>query len=146
MTLLPATAGFLPLHLFWTPAFERAASIAHAINAFALETMGLAKADESQLRDLSLRDLLDAVATVEQWNEMPSQDGVSRSIYMVPAERLTAAVYTLIHFRLRPQDETDDLIVRMTERRWGDDVVHFLAVGRRDASDIEADNDEKEAA
>lgn len=149
MTLLPHTAGFLPLHAFWGPEFDRAQQIVASINSMAMESMGLGKAETKILHDLSLRDMLDAVETVDQWNKMPSQDGISRSVYMVPAERLTAAAYTLLNFcDLHPNGDQDHdhIPVRFTKRNWGDDYVHFLLVGNRLKSEADAEDDEAEEA
>lgn len=147
MTLLPRTAGFLPIHAFWGPEFDRAQQIVASINSMAMESMGLGKAETKILHDLSLRDMLDAVETVDQWNKMPSQDGISRSVYMVPAERLTAAAYTLIHFFDRSANEDDDHIpVRFSFRHWGDAMVHFLLVGNRPANEVDSEDDDAEEA
>lgn len=141
--LAPATTGFLPGHLYEGPELERAQEICAAINAFGLETMGLAKADPANVRHLSLRQMLDAFAVVERWNDRPHTNGVSHSICMVPAERLVAAVYTLVHFADPSPcgDEDDDTLpARFTQRRWGDDFVHFLLIGSREKGEIEEDD------
>lgn len=145
MTIVPATTGFMPTHLYDGPDLDRAQAICAAINAFAMETMGLGKADPAKVRDLSLRQMLDAVALVEQWNDRPHLNGVAHSICMVPAERLVAAVYTLVHFcQLSPCGDTDDddIIVQFTQRRWGVDMVQFLVVGSRDAKATEDGEDD----
>lgn len=143
-TLAPASTGFMPGHLYEGPELERAKDICAAINAFAMETMGLGTADPAKVRHLSLREMLDAVAIVEKYNDQPSMNGVSRSVYMVPAERLVAAVYTLVHF-CDPSPcgdkDDDDLIVRFTQKRWGHEFVHFLLVGNREKNEIEAEED-----
>lgn len=144
--LLPSTAGFLPLHAFWGAEFDRAQQIVASINSLAMESMGLRKAETKILHDLTLRDMLDAVSVVEAWNKMPSQSGVSRSVYMVPAERLTAAAYTLLHFfdRTASTEDDDHIPVQFTFRHWGDEITHFLLVGSRPTQEI--DDDEEEAA
>lgn len=140
-----ATAGFLPLHLYDGPEFERAQRVCAAINAFALEEFGLATARPADLIDVSLQDMLDCVRLVERWNARPKMYGVSYETIMVPDDRLTAAVYTLLHFKSRSADKDDDSIpVRYREKRWGEETVHFLLVGARPASEI--DEDESEAA
>ena len=144
MELAPASAGFVPGHLYEEPELERAKEICSAINAFAMETMGLGKADAAKVKDLSLREMLDALDLVERWNDRPAINGVSRSISMVPAERLIAAVYTLVNFADHSPcgDEDDDHIpVRFTQRRYGDDFVQFLLIGSREANEIDADED-----
>lgn len=139
------TCGFLPLHLYEGPDLARAAAICNAINLFAMEAMGIGKADVEPLRDLTLREMLDAVETVERYNARPKMTGQSYSLHMVPAERLTAAVYTLMHFfdRRATDSDGDHIPVRFTYRHWGEDYVHFLVVGGRPASEI---NSEDEAA
>lgn len=148
-TLAPATCGFLPLHVYEGPDLDRALDICHAVNAFAMEAMGLGKADPKAVADLSLRDMLDALETVKRWNRRPHMDGVSYSTSMVPAERLIAAVFTLVNFAdPSPCGDKDDdhMAVRFTQRRWGDNYVHFLLIGDRLASEVESDEDEEEAA
>lgn len=146
--LLPSTAGFLPLHAFWGAEFDRAQQIVASINSLAMESMGLGKAETKILHDLSLRDMLDAVSVVEAWNRMPSQNGISKSIYMVPAERLTAAAYTLLHYfdRSAFDADGDHIPARFTFRRYGEDITHFLLVGSRPAREIDADDEQEEAA
>lgn len=149
MILAPATCGFLPIHVYESPELERAKTICHAINQFAMESMGLGKADAEKIADLSLRDMLDALEVVERWNARPRMHGVASSSTMVPAERLIAAVYTLIHFReLRPigDEDGDTMPVRFTQRRWGTEYVHFLLVGNRDASTVQREEEEVDAA
>lgn len=145
-TLAPATTGFMPGHLYEGPDFERAKDICAAINAFAMETMGLGKADHKKVADLSLRQMLDAVDLVERYNDQPSMNGVSRSVYMVPAERLVAAVYTLVNFCQRSpcgDQDDDDIIVRFTQRHWGDDMVQFLLIGNREKKEFESEGDDE---
>lgn len=145
MILLPHTAGFFPLHVFWGPEFDRAQQIVASINSMAMESMGLGDAETQILHDLSLREMLDAVETVKQWNRMPKQNGITREHYVVPDARLTAAAYTLLHYFDRNADKDDDHIpVRFSFRHWGEDKVHFLLVGNRLKSD--ADDDEAEEA
>lgn len=143
--LAPASTGFMPEHLYEGPELERAKDICHAINAFAMETMGLGTADPNKVKVLSLRQMLDAVDLVERWNDRPHMNGVTYSVCMVPAERLVAAVYTLVNFCSRSpcgEDDDDDVIVRFTQKRWGDEFVHFLLVGNREKNEIEAESDE----
>lgn len=147
--LAPATCGFLPVHLYEGPELERALGICSAINAFGLEELGLAKADPKAIADLSLRDMLDALETVERWNRRPHTTGGNRWTSMVPAERLTASVYTLVHFCNRAscgQSSDDHVPVRFTTRRWGEDIVHFLAVGARVATEIDEFDEQEDAA
>lgn len=141
------TCGFLPLHLYEGAELDRAKSICAAISTFALDQMGLAKADPSPLRELSLQDMIDAVRTVECWNERPRMLDVSYSMSVVPDDRLTAAVYTLIHYhnpRSIGDEDDDEVPVRFTERRWGDEIVHFMLIGSRDRDETSADDDDEE--
>lgn len=142
--LASLTTGFFPVHIYEGPDLERAKDICHAINAFAMETMGLGKADPAKVRELSLREMIDAVALVERWNDRPQMDGISYSVCMVPAERLVAAVYTLVHFCRRSpcgDEDDDDIIVRFTQRHWGDDMVQFLLVGNREKKEVDEDGE-----
>lgn len=154
--LVPASCGFYPVHLYEGPSLDRALGICDAVNAFALESMGfdpVPAAARKLLAPLSLRDMLDALDEVERYNDRPAMDGVSRSVHMVPADRLIAAVYTLLNFApTRSDDKEDDEIpVRFTSHRWGDDYVHFLMIGQRlksevDREDDEVDEDDRRAA
>ena len=148
----PATCGFLPLHLYDGPDLERAADICSAINLFALEGIGLGgRADPKLLRDLSLQDMLDAVQMIKIWNDRPRMIETSHSIRVVPDDRLTAAVYALIHFHnpyaayalihfhnpYAAGAYQDEVPAQFTLRRFGDDITHFLLVGGRYRSDQE---------
>lgn len=144
-----ATCGFLPLHLYEGLELERALTIVHAINTFALDGIGLAHADPKPLADLSLQEMLDAVRIVERYNERPRMLGVGNSLTMVPADRLIAAVYTLINFynpSAHDGDDGDDIPVRFTARRWGDETVHFLLIGARPKQTLEDDKTEERVA
>lgn len=146
MTLASPTTGFLPAHVHEGPALDRAREICRAINAFALAELDLATPDPRKLENLTLREMLDALATVEAWNDRPRVSGEAHSTSMVPAERLIAAVYTLIHFSDPSAigDKDDDHIpVRFTKRHWGDDVTHFLAIGSRVAQPVSDCEDEE---
>lgn len=137
-TLADPTCGFLPLHLYEGPEMERASAICHAINSLAMAGMGLGDGADAPrlLRDLSLRDMLDALDTVERYNNRPRVSGVGYSVHMVPAERLIAAAYTLLHFFDKSADKDgDDVPVRFAFTHWGDQMVHFLLVGNRPAAD-----------
>lgn len=142
-TYAAPTCGFLPLHLYEGPELDRAMRICADINAFALATMEIGSPDPKGVADLSLRDMLDALDTVERWNARPKMECVGYSMCMVPAERLIAAVYTLVNFPLRPQDDGQDLIVRFDSKHWGTDYVNALVVIRQERKD---DDDEMEDA
>lgn len=147
--LVAQTCGFLPLHLYEGAELERAKNICGWINDFCMESMGVGEpsADPRHLEDLSLREMLDAVDVVEKWNSRPETSGVGFSSCMVPADRLTSAVYTLVNAQSRSTDPEDDwLMARFTKRAWGEDQVHFLVVGARAKQEIEDDEAEDEAA
>lgn len=101
-----------------------------------------AKPDVALLRECSLREMLDAVDFVRLDNETKPATNGTRSLSLVPDERLTAAVYTLLHFPLDRDD--DDLIVGLPEGG----RIHLLITATRDRSAIEpeADDDEEQAA
>ena len=144
MIIASSTAGFLPLHVYEGSALERALDICHAINAFALAEFDLATPDPRKLEDVSLREMLDALAMVEAWNARPRISGETTSISFVPAERLIAAVYTLLHFHIPSADgdsDDDHIPVRFTKRSGGENVTHFLCVGSRLARPDEGDNE-----
>lgn len=131
--------GFFPEHVYYGQRLDRSLEICDAINSFAMEAMGfeqdLAETRKriTLLNDLSLRDMLDALECVESWNSRHVPMEQSKTINFVPAERLIAAVYTLVNF---PPDDEDNLVVRYTSKYWGDDFINFLMVGRRPKSKI----------
>ncbi len=89
--------------------------------------------------------LLDAVDRVEHWNNRPSMMGVSHSVWIVPDPRLVAAVYALLHYSdPHPCGDKDDdeLVVRFTQRRFGDDFAQFLIVGDRQSKETEPGADD----
>lgn len=132
------TSGFAPHHLYMTPALDRAMEISRSINSFGLWTMGVESPkddDRWRLSDLSIREMLDAVDLVEQWNDRPG----GNSATLVPAERLTAAVYVLLHYPLRPQDDDQDMIVGFDDARYGTTFKHALIVVRQEMSATEED-------
>lgn len=144
-TLADPTCGFLPVHLYEGPELDNALDICRAINSLAMCSMGLGCGVPELLRDVSLREMLDALDTVERWNDRPRISGVSYSVSMVPAERLIAAAYTLINFHLRPQDEGTDVIVRFDKERWGETTAHFLAVCQRPLDEMDGEDDDMDA-
>lgn len=150
-TYAAASCGFLPLHLYEGASLERASGICSAINSFAMESMGFGPvpaANRKMLEPMPLRAMLDAVAEVERFNERPRMFGVNYGAYMVPAERLVAAVYTLLNFAPTRSDDKDDdeIPVRFTARdKWtGEDVVHFMLVGQRRKDDLDDEDDDPE--
>lgn len=150
-TYAESSCGFLPLHLYEGADLERARNIVHAINLFALDGMGIGvdRARPDVIADLSLQDMLDAVRTVERWNARPKMMGVGYSQSMVPDDRLTAAVYTLIHFHDQHaigDADGDHIPVQFTAQHWGDKVVHFLLVGARPKPDAMDEDDDEEPA
>ncbi|MFG1238040.1 hypothetical protein V5F63_12645 [Xanthobacter autotrophicus DSM 597] len=80
---------------------ERATEIVRAINARAMVTAGLDVA-LGNLKDISLAEMLEAKAAVMAANVAAAahqkEHGGSYSVYMVPDDRLIAAVYVLGHF------------------------------------------------
>lgn len=77
----------------------RALKIVRAINDRAFLGMGMVKPEDlDSLESVSLSDMIDATRAVEAINEEAKQKGGSHTIYIVPAERLIAAVYTLENY------------------------------------------------
>lgn len=133
-TIAAPTCGFLPLHLYEGQGLDDAFRIVDEINRFALAGMGIGvSASPALLRTLSLQDLLDAVRTVDAWNDRPSTSSLSREISMVPSDRLTAAVYALINFHspwaFGP--DGDVVPVQFTTPSSAGMITHFLLVGAR---------------
>jgi hypothetical protein len=129
-TYAPATCGFLPLHLYEGPDLEHASEIVAGINSLAMSAMDFCDGDIRAIKDLSLRQMLDAVEVVERYNRKPIPLGTTHHSYMVPAERLTAAAYTLIHFQRRWDDEDTEILVSLKKLgSGGRKKVHVIAVG-----------------
>lgn len=80
---------------------ERAKEIVKAINARAMVTMGM-DVPMASLAKVTLLQMMEAKAAVEAMNaearEHHDRHGWGRSIYIVPDDRLIAAVYALSHF------------------------------------------------
>ena len=142
-TLAPKTCGFLPTHLYEGPEFDRASCITAAINSFCLASMGLGNANPKPLNNLTLHDMMEALNIVERHNSKPAIAGVAHSVHMVPADRLIAAVYTLLNFYAAPYDEDGDQIPALLETRHG---KHFVLVGTRESLGDEEADDIEDAA
>jgi hypothetical protein len=144
----PSTCGFLPLHLYEGPDLDHASEIVAGINSLAFCAMGLGDAVVAKIAKLSLREMMDAVDVVERFNRKPTMLGETYSISMVPAERLVAAAYTLLNYASYGRDDDDDIVVRQDVTRWGEKKAHFVIVGARCASKINADeeDDQEQAA
>lgn len=80
--------------------FLTQSQIVSEINMLALHTMGVSERlpDLDKLKALSLQDMLDAVRQVERDNAAANSVGGSRTFQVVPDDRLTAAVYTWLHY------------------------------------------------
>ncbi len=93
--------------------------IVSQINRFAIYGMGIGEPpDIAKLKDLSLQDMLDAVRQVERDN-VPAFQGGGGEFQVVPDDRLTAAVYTFLHYCVPPYHDRDDL----------DDAIVHLRIG-----------------
>lgn len=86
--------------------------------------------DIKLLRQASLREMLDAVDFVKLDNDTkPADANGTRTHSMVPDPRLTAAVYTALHYSVGP-NEDDDLVVGYPEGG----RIHLLIAAVRDRS------------
>lgn len=78
---------------------ERAFEIVSIVNDMAFYSMGLW--DEGKpvrgLANISLGEMLEAKRLVEEGNAAPAAEG-SRTIHVVPDDRLIAAAYALFHY------------------------------------------------
>lgn len=73
--------------------------IVSEIVGFGLHGMGIGQPPNIEaLGKLSLQDMLDAVRQVERDNEAVKARGGTYSFQVVPDDRLTAAVYTWLHY------------------------------------------------
>lgn len=101
--------------------FLTQSQIVSEINAFGLYSIGVGREpDPAKLKDLSLQDMLDAVRQIERDNEAARAKGIATNtsfdIQIVPDDRLTAAVYSLLHYSLPPYRnvaDDDDAIVHL---------------------------------
>lgn len=115
--------------------FQKAIAIVSAINSFCFETEigDQHRADFATLASLTLRQMLDAVAVVVARNDAERENEETKTIYVTPADRLTAAVYTFMNFYPRyPGDDGDELIMRIIQDENETGVnVGFLVRGNR---------------
>lgn len=95
---------------------ERSMEICGAINSFALASLGLKECQAEKLAGLSLQQMLDAVREVEKWNSRTVPDGEAKSLTMVPDDRLTSAVYTMLHY-MPDEDDGDEPIINWRDGR-----------------------------
>jgi hypothetical protein len=118
---------------------DRAFALVKAINSFGLATIGIGKPDVATLREVSLSEMMEAVAFVRLDDDTRPReaDGTRRS-HIVPDDRLVSAVYTLLHFHARDPLDDDDLVVGFVDEIG----AHMLVVGVRDPSAIAAEAEE----
>jgi hypothetical protein len=118
-----------------TLTLERAKEIVQAINSFGLATLDLAVADAKPLENVSLMEMCEAAQFVRDHDDAKDRDGDGcKSFSLVPDDRLTSAVYTLIHHTHDSMlDKDDDYIpVMMKGRSLIGNVTFFLAIGARE--------------
>jgi hypothetical protein len=99
--------------------------IVSQINRFALHSMDIGPApDVKALADLSLQDMLDAVRQIERDNAAAREKGIATNTafdtQIVPDDRLTAAVYTWLHYCAPDYHDAGD----------DDDAIVHLKIGR----------------
>lgn len=95
--------------------------IVSQINRFALHAMDIGPApDVKALADLSLQEMLDAVRQIERDNDAAREKGIATNTafntQIVPDDRLTAAVYTWMHYcapAYHDVGDEDDAIVHL---------------------------------
>lgn len=77
----------------------RALKIVRAINDRGFLCMEMVKPEDiDSLEGVSLSDMIEATRAVEAINKEADQKGGPHTIYIVPADRLIAAVYTLENY------------------------------------------------
>lgn len=77
---------------------DRAKTIVQAVVARSLLTLGIGKLESlPSLKGVSLDDMIRAAARLRH-HEEPSTDGKGKRFYVIPDDRLIAAVYTLEHY------------------------------------------------
>lgn len=130
-----------------TEELKKASDIVAAINSFAFESEGIEKkADIKTLENLSLSEMLSAVAVVNAMNDEESKKSGTRTIYIVPDDRLTAAVYTFLHFYPAYADNDgsgDEFILKIADAPANGRVeVGFLMRGAREISEAKYHGEE----
>jgi hypothetical protein len=107
---------------------DRAANIVRAINQRCFVTMGVGDGALDSLEGVSLADMLAAVAKVRAANDdaeaRQRAEGGSRSIFMLPDDRLTAAVYVMEHYQ---DNDSGENILQLPSRNFlGESGVSIL--------------------
>lgn len=126
------TCGFVPEHLYFTPAFDRALALVGAMVELAIETMGIdrpGRANVDLLKSASLAELVESVRLVEVYNRRP-QTTPYREIVVTVDDRNVAAIYAFLNYAVPPYhapDGRDEPVVRLSIG----DHVHFLVRGAR---------------
>lgn len=134
------TCGFHPEHLYYTPEFERASHIVGLITNvyFAthimIDLVGKSERALAELESASLGDMLTASILVDQWNDRQVPADAAKTIICVPDDRLIAAVFAFIHYRVDSPDR--DALILLSR---GADGTRFLGAFRRDVTE-EADD------
>jgi hypothetical protein len=94
---------------------ERHQQIVSAINSVALEDMGVGTADLSTLDGVSLLEMIEASRALENDNKAQPKDNGTRSFWIIPDDRLVAAVYAWMHYAApayhRPFEEDTAVVV-----------------------------------
>lgn len=115
---------------------ERALKIVRAINDRSFLCMGMVKPEDiDSLEGVSLSEMTDATRAVEAINEEAKQKGGPHTIYIVPAERLIAAVYTLENYA------SDNCPIAMTPTHEWPYSRRAVAVVGLELKEIETDDE-----
>lgn len=95
---------------------ERAIEINTAICGVQFRQMGIIDTPQPSLKDISLRDMLDAVDMVSAESDKANiPDGKTRTIHMTPDPRLVAAVYCIEHYKHHVSSfgEKQDIVIAL---------------------------------
>lgn len=115
---------------------ERALKIVRAINDRGFLCMGMVKPEDiDSLEGVSLSEMIDATRAVEAINEEAKKSDGPHTIYIVPAERLIAAVYTLENYA------SDNSPIAMTPTKEWPFARRAVAVVGLQLKEIETDDE-----
>lgn len=121
---------------------ERAQQIVSAINDRCFFNMGLKKAEEiGSLKEVSLAEMLEASAMIEAGDRAAPSVGGTKTLMVIPDDRLIAAAYVLEHYQ--PSNESIiSLPASRQDRFWHEGDTKVLVVGVVDSKAARDDEEE----
>lgn len=124
---------------------ERHKEIVAAINSFAMAELGIGTANIAALKDVSLLEMIEASRALENDNKQAESVNGSKSFWVVPDDRLIAAVYAWMHYAAPPshrpfEGDTAIVVARVAGH------AHALVVCSRPVHANAANEDQPEEA